>query len=128
MPFTEKQSLKPLQVSRQLWLRGWAHGKTVHGSEDFREAAAQAGMIENQIQNTVAIHNEPVVKDRLRQTTDEAAGLRALGVPTIVVQGLDGKTHAIWGSDRMGVIGFLIGEKYQGPLTELFPDFKAAIK
>ena len=65
------------------------------------------------------IHTEPEVKHRLRQTTDEADALNAVGVPTIVVQGFDGKKHAIWGSDRMGIVGFLIQEKYHGPLTEM---------
>ena len=102
-----------------MWLRGLYRNEPIFEPEDFKEAAVCAGMSENEIENTLKIHTEPEVKHRLRQTTDEADALNAVGIPTIVVQGFDGKKHAIWGSDRMGIVGFLIGEKYHGPLTEM---------
>ena len=62
-----------------MWLRGLYRNEPIFEPEDFKEAAVCAGMSENEIENTLKIHTEPEVKHRLRQTTDEADALNAVG-------------------------------------------------
>ena len=94
-------------------------GKPIFEPEHFKEAADCAGMNINDIDNALNMINDPLVKDRLKATTAKAYDLGAVGVPTIVFKDINGKTHTIWGSDRLECISFFIGEKYHGPLAEL---------
>ncbi|KHJ75183.1 DsbA-like protein [Oesophagostomum dentatum] len=59
------------------------------------------------------------IKAALKANTDEALAMGCFGAPWIHVQTTDGKVEPFFGSDRFPLIGHLIGEKFQGPLTNL---------
>jgi hypothetical protein len=44
--------------------------------------------------------------------------LQGFGLPWTTVNLANGDKHHFFGSDRLHVIGHLIGEKFQGPLVE----------
>ncbi|VDM57645.1 unnamed protein product [Angiostrongylus costaricensis] len=61
--------------------------------------------------------NADDVADQLQQNTSDALNSGAFGAPWIVVH-KDGEEHAFFGSDRLHLIGHLIGHKFCGGLTQ----------
>ncbi|VDM79228.1 unnamed protein product [Strongylus vulgaris] len=59
------------------------------------------------------------VKAALKLNTDDALAMGCFGAPWIHVHTPNGKVEPFFGSDRLPLIGHLIGEHYQGPLTHL---------
>ncbi|XP_070561796.1 glutathione S-transferase kappa 1-like [Ptychodera flava] len=100
----EKDALE--NVSRQLWLRIWSR------------AMGAAGLTDGTAQNLVSKIKDQEVKDKLKERTETALKHGAFGSPTILVHDSD-KKHMFFGSDRFHVIASLIGETYEGPLTEM---------
>nr|XP_034374650.1 glutathione S-transferase kappa 1-like isoform X2 [Arvicanthis niloticus] len=91
------------KVSRELWMRVWSR------------AAEKAGMSTAQAQHFLEkIPTEPV-KNKLRETTEAACKYGAFGLPTTVAH-VDGKTYMLFGSDRMELLAYLLGEKWMGPV------------
>ncbi|XP_040857970.1 glutathione S-transferase kappa 1-like isoform X2 [Ochotona curzoniae] len=90
------------KVSRELWIRIWAR------------AAEKAGMSAEDARALLEKISTPQVKNQLRETTEAACKYGAFGLP-IVVAHIDGKTHMLFGSDRMELLAHLLGEKWMGP-------------
>ncbi|VDO79127.1 unnamed protein product [Heligmosomoides polygyrus] len=59
------------------------------------------------------------IKAELRRNTDEALSNGCFGAPWIHVRLSEEQTEPFFGSDRLPLIGHLIGEQYQGPLRQL---------
>uniref|UniRef100_A0A2K5MU21 Glutathione S-transferase kappa n=1 Tax=Cercocebus atys TaxID=9531 RepID=A0A2K5MU21_CERAT len=91
------------KVSRELWMRVWSR------------AAEKAGMSAEQAQGLLEKISSPKVKNQLKETTEAACRYGAFGLP-ITVAHVDGQTHMIFGSDRMELLAFLLGEKWMGPV------------
>ncbi|XP_025234840.1 glutathione S-transferase kappa 1 isoform X5 [Theropithecus gelada] len=91
------------KVSRELWMRVWSR------------AAEKAGMSAEQAQGLLEKISTPKVKNQLKETTEAACRYGAFGLP-ITVAHVDGQTHMIFGSDRMELLAFLLGEKWMGPV------------
>jgi 2-hydroxychromene-2-carboxylate isomerase len=96
-----------------VWPKGWpsdylfAMRMCVHAGDDFARAAMRAAFAEgvdlSDPVNVVAIagkraagHDDPSVKARLRELTDEAHALGVFGVPTVQVG-----DELFWGDDRL---------------------------
>lgn len=71
-------------------------------------ATAQAQHLLNKI-------STELVKSKLRETTGAACKYGAFGLPTTVAH-VDGKTYMLFGSDRMELLAYLLGEKWMGPV------------
>ncbi|EHH17802.1 hypothetical protein EGK_14272 [Macaca mulatta] len=78
-------------------------------------AAEKAGMSAEQAQGLLEKISTPKVKNQLKETTEAACRYGAFGLP-ITVAHVDGQTHMIFGSDRMELLAFLLGEKWMGPV------------
>uniref|UniRef100_A0A8C6FEU9 Glutathione S-transferase kappa n=1 Tax=Moschus moschiferus TaxID=68415 RepID=A0A8C6FEU9_MOSMO len=91
------------KVSRELWMRIWSR------------AAEKAGMSMGQAQELLERVSTPQVKNKLKETTDTACKYGAFGLP-ITVTHLDDETHMLFGSDRMELLAYLLGEKWMGPV------------
>uniref|UniRef100_A0A2K5W3F5 Glutathione S-transferase kappa n=1 Tax=Macaca fascicularis TaxID=9541 RepID=A0A2K5W3F5_MACFA len=91
------------KASRELWMRVWSR------------AAEKAGMSAEQAQGLLEKISTPKVKNQLKETTEAACRYGAFGLP-ITVAHVDGQTHMIFGSDRMELLAFLLGEKWMGPV------------
>ncbi|XP_011796751.1 PREDICTED: glutathione S-transferase kappa 1 isoform X5 [Colobus angolensis palliatus] len=91
------------KVSRELWMRVWSR------------AAEKAGMSAEQAQGLLEKISTPKVKNQLKETTEAACRYGAFGLP-ITVAHVDGQTHMIFGSDRMELLAYLLGEKWMGPV------------
>uniref|UniRef100_A0A2K6KFB8 Glutathione S-transferase kappa n=2 Tax=Rhinopithecus TaxID=542827 RepID=A0A2K6KFB8_RHIBE len=91
------------KVSRELWMRIWS------------KAAEKAGMSAEQAQGLLEKISTPKVKNQLKETTEAACRYGAFGLP-ITVAHVDGQTHMIFGSDRMELLAYLLGEKWMGPV------------
>uniref|UniRef100_A0A2K5F8H8 Glutathione S-transferase kappa n=1 Tax=Aotus nancymaae TaxID=37293 RepID=A0A2K5F8H8_AOTNA len=90
-------------VSRELWMRIWSR------------AAEKAGMSAEQAQGLLEKSSTSKVKNQLKETTEAACRYGAFGLP-ITVAHVDGQTHMIFGSDRMELLAYLLGEKWMGPV------------
>jgi 2-hydroxychromene-2-carboxylate isomerase len=61
--------------------------------ETLLEAARRCGIDERELASGI---EDPAIKDRLRETTDEASALGVFGIPTVIVAG-----DLFWGDDRL---------------------------
>lgn len=82
------------------------------------QAAQKAGMSAEQAQGLLEKTSTPQVKNQLRETTEAACKYGGFGLPITVVH-LDGQTHMLFGSDRMELLAYLLGEKWMGPVPQL---------
>ncbi|XP_069853039.1 glutathione S-transferase kappa 1 [Dipodomys merriami] len=103
------------KVSRELWMRIWSRNEDIAAPQSILEAAEKAGLSAEQAQNFLKKASTAEVKNKLKETTEAACKYGAFGLPTTVVH-LDGKTHMLFGSDRMEVLAYLLGEKWMGPV------------
>ncbi|XP_045144670.1 LOW QUALITY PROTEIN: glutathione S-transferase kappa 1 [Echinops telfairi] len=78
-------------------------------------AAEKAGMSREQAQGILEKISSPKVKNQLKESTEAACKHGAFGLP-ITVAHVDGQTHMLFGSDRMELLAFLLGEKWMGPV------------
>ncbi|KAF6276006.1 glutathione S-transferase kappa 1 [Rhinolophus ferrumequinum] len=91
------------KASRELWMRVWSR------------AAEKAGMSIEQARRILEKTSTPQVKNQLKETTEAACKYGAFGLP-ITVAHVDGQTHMLFGSDRMELLAYLLGEKWMGPV------------
>ena len=71
----------------------FAERRTLADLDNTLAAASAAGLDPDEVRERI---EERAVKDRLREYTDEAVGLGAVGVPTVAVGG-----ELFWGDDRL---------------------------
>ncbi|NXM76592.1 GSTK1 transferase, partial [Serilophus lunatus] len=109
---TQPQYLEPL--SREFWIRFWSQHEGISQPEDVLTVAQQAGLSSELSQKALEMISSPTVKDRLRMTTDEALKYGAFGMPAVVAH-YNGEPHLFFGSDRIELLGSVIGEKWLGP-------------
>ncbi|XP_048196344.1 glutathione S-transferase kappa 1 [Perognathus longimembris pacificus] len=103
------------KVTRELWMRIWSRDEDVATPQSILEAAEKAGLSAEQAQNFLKKISTAEVKNKLKENTEAACKYGAFGLPTTVVH-LDGKTHMLFGSDRMDLLAYLLGEKWMGPV------------
>ncbi|NXY54461.1 GSTK1 transferase, partial [Callaeas wilsoni] len=104
---TNPQYLEPL--SREFWMRFWSQHEDISKPEDILAVARQAGLSEELSQKALEMISSPTVKDRLKETTAEALKYGAFGMPAVVAH-CDGEPHLFFGSDRLELLGSVIGE------------------
>ncbi|XP_053306235.1 glutathione S-transferase kappa 1 [Spea bombifrons] len=102
-------------VSRELWIRIWSEDKDITEPASILEAAKKAGMPENEATKLLQIISLPEVKNKLKETTDEALKYGVFGLPSIVAH-IDGKPQMYFGSDRFELLAHQLGEKWLGPV------------
>ncbi|KAM4030500.1 glutathione S-transferase kappa 1 [Anomaloglossus baeobatrachus] len=105
------------EVSRQLWLRIWSEDKDITAPESIVEAAKNAGMPEVLAKNLLSTITSPEVKNKLKETTDQALEYGVFGMPSIVAH-IDGKPELFFGSDRFELLAHQLGEKWLGPVPQ----------
>lgn len=105
------------EISRQLWKRVFTSHQDVTLADSFREAA-KCAKIESQLtEKAIKSIEQKEIKDTLKERTEKAISYGAFGAPTTVVHLSEGP-QLIFGSDRIEIIGALLGEKYMGPLSQ----------
>ncbi|RWS01726.1 Glutathione S-transferase kappa 1-like protein [Dinothrombium tinctorium] len=106
-------------VSRELWKRIFTNepGLDISEESSFREVADKLAFESSLFERILKAMDEDETKQRLKQNTEEALREGAFGAPTILVHKAD-TTHMLFGSDKIELLAFLLGEKYMGPLTE----------
>lgn len=108
---------KTEEISRQLWKRVFVTHQDVTLADSFREAAKKANIEDEMVEKAIVSMEQNEIKERLKKNTTEALSYGAFGAPTIVLHLEDGP-QMVFGSDRMEIIGSLLGEKYLGPLEK----------
>ncbi|KAM7325678.1 hypothetical protein ACRRTK_015931 [Alexandromys fortis] len=103
------------KVSRELWMRIWSRDEDITEAQSILAAAEKAGMSTEQAQRFLEKISTAQVKNKLKETTDAACSYGAFGLPTTVAH-IDGKTYMLFGSDRMELLAYLLGEKWMGPV------------
>ncbi|NXF92596.1 GSTK1 transferase, partial [Eubucco bourcierii] len=110
---TQPQYLEPL--SREFWISFWSQHEDISQTEKILDIARQAGLSSELAQKLLEMTSSPAVKDRLKETTEEAIKYGAFGMPAIVVR-VNGEPQLFFGSDRVELLGSIIGEKWLGPV------------
>ncbi|NXW62632.1 GSTK1 transferase, partial [Eurystomus gularis] len=110
---TQPQYLEP--VSREFWIRFWSKHEDVSQPENISSASMQAGLSSELTQKLLEMISSPAVKNRLKETTEEAIKYGAFGMPAAVAH-VNGEPHLFFGSDRLELLGNIIGEKWLGPV------------
>uniref|UniRef100_A0A8C5U9J7 Glutathione S-transferase kappa n=1 Tax=Malurus cyaneus samueli TaxID=2593467 RepID=A0A8C5U9J7_9PASS len=110
---TNPQYLEPL--SREFWMRFYSQHEDISQPENILAVARQAGLSAELSQKALEMTASPTVKDRLKETTAEALKYGAFGMPSVVAH-YNGEPHLFFGSDRIELLGNVIGEKWLGPV------------
>ncbi len=103
------------EISRQLWKRVFVSHQDVTLPDSLREAAKKANINEEVVEKALVAMEQNEAKEYLNSNTKESLSYGAFGAPTIVLH-LPKGPEMIFGSDRMEIIGSMLGEKYLGPL------------
>lgn len=113
---TQPRYLEPL--SREFWIRFWSQHEDISQPENILAVAGQAGLSSEVAQKQLEMISSSAVKNRLKETTEEAIKYGAFGMPTVVAH-FNGEPHLFFGSDRLELLGSIIGEKWQGPVPSV---------
>ncbi|XP_072211775.1 glutathione S-transferase kappa 1 [Excalfactoria chinensis] len=116
MDMTQPKYLEPL--SREFWLRFWSQHEDVSKAESILAVAEKAGLSSELTQKLLEMISTPAVKNRLRETTEEAIKYGAFGMPAVVAH-VNGKPQLFFGSDRLELLASVIGEKWLGPVPSI---------
>ncbi|XP_052557762.1 glutathione S-transferase kappa 1 [Tympanuchus pallidicinctus] len=110
---TQPKYLEPL--SREFWLRFWSQHEDISQVESILAVAEKTGLSSELTQKLLEMISSPEVKNRLKDTTEEAIKYGAFGMPAVVAH-VNGKPHLFFGSDRLELLASIIGEKWLGPV------------
>ncbi|XP_021251154.1 glutathione S-transferase kappa 1 isoform X1 [Numida meleagris] len=113
---TQPKYLEPL--SREFWLRFWSQHEDVSQVESILAVAEKAGLSSELTQKLLEMTSSPAVKNRLKETTEEAVKYGAFGMPAVVAH-VNGKPQLFFGSDRLELLASIIGEKWLGPVPSV---------
>ncbi|KGL87078.1 Glutathione S-transferase kappa 1, partial [Charadrius vociferus] len=102
-------------LSREFWMRFWSQREDISQQENILAVARQAGLSPELSQKLLEMISSPEVKNRLKETTEEAIKYGAFGMPAVVAH-FNGEPHLFFGSDRLELLGNVIGEKWLGPV------------
>jgi glutathione S-transferase kappa 1 len=103
------------EISRQLWKRVFVAHQDVTLPDSLRKAAKSANISEEVAEKALVAMEQNETKEQLKNNTKESLSYGAFGAPTIVLH-LPKGPQMVFGSDRMEIIGSMLGEKYLGPL------------
>ncbi|XP_047018027.1 glutathione S-transferase kappa 1 isoform X1 [Ictalurus punctatus] len=101
-------------VSREVWKRIWSTDQDICEPSSLSEAGLKAGLSSSEVEELIRQAKSQPVKDKLKQTTQEALDYKAFGFPLIICH-VDGKPEVFFGSDRFELMAYCIGEKWLGP-------------
>ncbi|NXT37452.1 GSTK1 transferase, partial [Pelecanoides urinatrix] len=104
---TQPQYVEPL--SREFWIRFWSQHEDISQSENILSVARQVGLSSELTQKLLEMISSPAVKNRLKETTEEALKYGAFGMPAVVAH-FNGEPHLFFGSDRLELLGSVIGK------------------
>ncbi|XP_074003242.1 glutathione S-transferase kappa 1 isoform X2 [Numenius arquata] len=113
---TQPRYVEPL--SREFWMRFWSQREDISQPENILAVAKKAGLSSELTQKLLEMISTPAVKNRLRETTEEAMKYGAFGMPAVVAH-FNGEPHLFFGSDRIELLGSVIGEKWLGPVPSV---------
>ncbi|KAG8130244.1 putative Glutathione S-transferase kappa protein [Naja naja] len=99
-------------VSRELWMRIWSRDEDIVQPESI---LAKAGLSSDKSQELLKMSTSPEIKNRLKETTGEVLKFGGFGLPSFVIQ-TDGQPQLFFGSDRIELLGNVLGEKWLGPV------------
>lgn len=114
------QQRQPSQMNgsaRAMWRRLFTEHKGIFTSNDLREVLKTLPV--KDVDSLFQLASSKEIKAELRRNTDEALSNGCFGAPWIHVRLSEEQTEPFFGSDRLPLIGHLIGEQYQGPLRQL---------
>ncbi|XP_023344334.1 glutathione S-transferase kappa 1 [Eurytemora carolleeae] len=102
-------------ICREIWTRSWGpEDLSSHTQEDLNIIATRAGLSADQIKTCFEKQKSPVVKQTLKDITEEAVERGAFGSPTLFFMQGD-KEEMFWGSDRFDMIASIYGLEWAGP-------------
>ncbi|KAI8500360.1 Glutathione S-transferase kappa 1 [Branchiostoma belcheri] len=105
-------------LSREMWMRVMSRDQDISETASLETAAAAAGIPSDKTPQLLSRINDDDVKAALKATTNQALAYGAFGAPTIVAHVTETPVM-LWGSDRFPLLAHILGEPWEGPLTEM---------
>ncbi|GMS82648.1 hypothetical protein PENTCL1PPCAC_4823, partial [Pristionchus entomophagus] len=102
-------------VARALFRRFWVERNDIFEKEDFIEVLSACGV--SSPSSLLSAISSEAVKGAMKQNTDEAVESGCFGAPWTVLTLENGKKEHFFGSDRLHIIGHMMGQKFDGPLS-----------
>jgi glutathione S-transferase kappa 1 len=107
------------KITREIWTRIWSRGEDISTPEVLTQAMKAVGLNDSQATELLGSLKDDKIRNKLKEVTQEALDHGAFGAPTIIATDAKSQKHLVFGSDRFEILAMILGEKYQGPLTEL---------
>jgi len=104
-------------LSDELFMRIWSQDVDVSSVESLTQACKNAGLLEG-CDELVASCKSQEVKDKLKETTQQALDYGAFGLPTYVAHLEDGP-NVMFGSDRLFLLANCLQQKWPGSLKDV---------
>jgi len=102
-------------VTDKLFETIFQENKDISNNDVLKEILRKnSDLSDSQIESLFAQLSSAEVKDKLKDTTEEALSRGAFGAPTIYVN-INGEDQLIFGSDRFHILFPLIGQTWDGP-------------
>lgn len=104
------------KISRSLWRQIFTNNPAPNPNtpETWLKAGNDVNISVNVLHEAVVKCETTEIKARLRDSSKDAVGHGAFGLPFFVVKTSQGPI-TLFGSDRIEQLAYLIGEKYYGP-------------
>jgi len=104
------------ETARRFWTRIWSQDLSIGEEKDVRQVAKDVGI--TNVDELLKKSTSAEIKEKLKNNSDAVNKVGGFGVPWITITLTDGTKHQLFGSDRLHIIGHLIGEKFIGPINE----------
>lgn len=86
----------------------------------LHSALFEVGFSADEVESLSAAQQSDEVKKALRKNTEDALAAGAFGVPTMIITNTEtSEQWMVFGSDRMHIIGQILGQRWNGPLHSL---------
>uniref|UniRef100_A0A0M3IRV4 Glutathione S-transferase kappa n=1 Tax=Ascaris lumbricoides TaxID=6252 RepID=A0A0M3IRV4_ASCLU len=99
-------------AARELWERLWTRNETIHTVDDIRQVAMKISL--PNAEDLITTSNSTLIKETLKKRNNMALKQGCFGAPWIVVHKGEHE-ECFFGSDRMHMIAYMIGCKFDGP-------------
>ncbi|GMR35658.1 hypothetical protein PMAYCL1PPCAC_05853, partial [Pristionchus mayeri] len=109
------QPEKAEAVARALFRRFWVDRADIFEEKDFLEVLSACGVSDPSA--IVSSISSEAVKGKMKENTDEAVESGCFGAPWTVLTLENGRKEKFFGSDRLHIIGHMMGQKFDGPLV-----------
>jgi len=102
------------RTARELWNRVWNRDQPVYEMDHLREVCQEVEL--PNYEKLLELSTSQPVKEKLKESTDEAIASGAFGLPWIILKRNGEQDVKIFGSDRLHIICNMLGKEFVGKI------------